>query len=334
MVQLMTKEEAEALFESCDHTPNHKYEPEGTFVVFHDCDSWDAIDNSTGDAWTENCTSLEAAIKWLNREEDEEEEEDDEEVDTLEHQGDSLAGRLAGVALKVPLVSGSTAEEPTALANSDKAEKGDDAVALINLFNCSLADDKLPAHFTAQLQEYYEAETHQACQYWREKGSRDWETKLPRGAHFEIGPWTESFWHWLEKQQDEAIDAGAETLEDMMEDISLAWANGCSKSESLETGSTIPEPEDNGPHKLTLGELLPLVQGPVKIMAMYPGPLTWSAIFDDQTAAVQALAKFQEGRMLGCEVESVIPESAEADITNGSLCLNGYAKTRICIIGH
>ena len=44
-----------------------KRQPLGLFLTI-DNNMWIAIDNSTGDAWTEEFYNSDVAIKWLNRE--------------------------------------------------------------------------------------------------------------------------------------------------------------------------------------------------------------------------------------------------------------------------
>ena len=54
-----------ALFDS----PGAKYEPYGKYICGEDingCTIWTAVDNSTGDAWTEELGSRMMAVRWLH----------------------------------------------------------------------------------------------------------------------------------------------------------------------------------------------------------------------------------------------------------------------------
>ena len=57
MIELVTAQKAQAVIET--------RKPLGRFVR-KDNSVWVAIDNQTGDAWTEEFTSLPQALKWLS----------------------------------------------------------------------------------------------------------------------------------------------------------------------------------------------------------------------------------------------------------------------------
>jgi hypothetical protein len=57
-IREITKEEALEIIEM--------RKPEGLFLQIESDNSWTAIDNSTGDTWTENFEEKETAIDWLN----------------------------------------------------------------------------------------------------------------------------------------------------------------------------------------------------------------------------------------------------------------------------
>lgn len=55
------------ILDSADHCPH--YRPLGYFYSYNpNSNTWDAIDNSTGDAWTEAFSTEEDAIAWLKGE--------------------------------------------------------------------------------------------------------------------------------------------------------------------------------------------------------------------------------------------------------------------------
>lgn len=61
-IEIISEYQFHKLIESCDK--NGQYHPRGLFLI-DDMDSFTAIDNSTGDAWTEEFERKEEAIKWL-----------------------------------------------------------------------------------------------------------------------------------------------------------------------------------------------------------------------------------------------------------------------------
>lgn len=61
-IKELTGEELAALFASGNESDN--YTPIGRFYV-KDGDVYVGVDNSTGDAWTEDFTTLEDCIEWL-----------------------------------------------------------------------------------------------------------------------------------------------------------------------------------------------------------------------------------------------------------------------------
>ena len=67
----LTDEEINALFLS--GSEDGEYEPYGLFW-HRDGDSFTGVDNSTGDAWTEDFPMLQECLAWLRRESDEDEE--------------------------------------------------------------------------------------------------------------------------------------------------------------------------------------------------------------------------------------------------------------------
>lgn len=61
------QETAKLLLDSCDGTGG-RYEPLGLFYL-EEREKFVGIDNSTGDAWTEEFPDKESCLRWLSREE-------------------------------------------------------------------------------------------------------------------------------------------------------------------------------------------------------------------------------------------------------------------------
>ena len=66
-IQKISQEDARRLLNSCDGTGGH-YEPLGLFYL-EEREKFVGIDNSTGDAWTEEFPDRESCLRWLRREE-------------------------------------------------------------------------------------------------------------------------------------------------------------------------------------------------------------------------------------------------------------------------
>ena len=66
-VQKISQEDARRLLNSCDGTRG-RYEPLGLFYL-EEREKFVGIDNSTGDAWTEEFLDKESCLRWLSREE-------------------------------------------------------------------------------------------------------------------------------------------------------------------------------------------------------------------------------------------------------------------------
>ena len=66
-VQKISQEDARRLLNSCDGTGG-RYEPLGLFYL-EEREKFVGIDNSTGDAWTEEFLDKESCLRWLSREE-------------------------------------------------------------------------------------------------------------------------------------------------------------------------------------------------------------------------------------------------------------------------
>lgn len=66
-VQKISQEDARRLLNSCDGTGG-RYEPLGLFYL-EEREKFVGIDNSTGDAWTEEFPDKESCLRWLSREE-------------------------------------------------------------------------------------------------------------------------------------------------------------------------------------------------------------------------------------------------------------------------
>ena len=66
-IQKISHEDARRLLNSCDGTGGH-YEPLGLFYL-EERENFVGIDNSTGDAWTEEFPDRESCLRWLRREE-------------------------------------------------------------------------------------------------------------------------------------------------------------------------------------------------------------------------------------------------------------------------
>ncbi len=64
-IQLITREYANKILDST----GKKYKPLGLFLISDEEDGetiWTAIDNSTGDAWTEEFDTRNRAVRWLH----------------------------------------------------------------------------------------------------------------------------------------------------------------------------------------------------------------------------------------------------------------------------
>lgn len=67
-IQKISHEDAQQLLDSCDGTGG-RYEPLGLFYL-EEQGKFVGIDNSTGDAWTEEFPDEASCLRWLRREED------------------------------------------------------------------------------------------------------------------------------------------------------------------------------------------------------------------------------------------------------------------------
>lgn len=315
MVNLLTKSEAKLLLNSNEHSTFGQYEPIGKFLVFNGCDSWDAIDNSSGDAWTENFDSLDKALAWLD---------DDRTKEDMEKD-----------------------EEPTALANSRASERdySEDAGKTGNLsydFETAFDQDCLlhlhasDVELTELITSYYERETGKSCVTWFRPGYAPEHESLPRpDDDYETRGYTENFWQWMKAIEKKAIEAGVEDVDEMAAFfMGYLWPEAAElRGRKLLDKLANEESSGDGPHKPTLGELLPLIYGAIEVRVMKPGPLTWSAWFKDSAEAVEALRKYEDGKLLGQEIMTVMAYSANATLTNGSTCLDGDPKTVVSIVG-
>lgn len=66
-IQILSRREIRDLFSSSEGQPWDKYRPLGLFIGINADGTWCAMDNATGDCWTEDFTSLRTAVDWLNR---------------------------------------------------------------------------------------------------------------------------------------------------------------------------------------------------------------------------------------------------------------------------
>ena len=66
-LQEITQDTAKQLLSSCDE-PGGRYEPLGLFYL-EEREQFVGIDNSTGDAWTEEFADKEGCLRWLRGEE-------------------------------------------------------------------------------------------------------------------------------------------------------------------------------------------------------------------------------------------------------------------------
>ena len=66
-IQKICQQDARPLLNSCDGTGGH-YEPLGLFYL-EEREQFVGIDNSTGDAWTEEFADKEGCLRWLRGEE-------------------------------------------------------------------------------------------------------------------------------------------------------------------------------------------------------------------------------------------------------------------------
>lgn len=67
-LQEISQEAAKQLLDSCDGTGG-RYEPLGLFYL-QEGDKFVGIDNSDGNAWTEEFSDKESCLRWLRREEE------------------------------------------------------------------------------------------------------------------------------------------------------------------------------------------------------------------------------------------------------------------------
>lgn len=67
-LQEITQDTANQLLSSCDD-PGGRYEPLGLFYL-QEGDKFVGIDNSDGNAWTEEFPDKESCLRWLRREEE------------------------------------------------------------------------------------------------------------------------------------------------------------------------------------------------------------------------------------------------------------------------
>jgi len=327
MIYFITKAEAKSLLTPDEHGKYHGPKPGMEFdwyLVFDD-PGWTAIDNSSGDAWTEDFKTIEDAIRWLESGESKEDMYDEYEKKE---------------------------DEPATLANSGNSERdysADDGETdnLKHDFETAFDQDRLlhlhesDVDLTGLITDFYEKETGQSCVSWGACGEEaerygvEISEDLPRPDEFQTFGYTEDFWKWMGEIEGKAIESGAETVFEMASFFlgylmpEAAERRGKKLLEKLAN----EEPSGDGPHKPTLGELLPLIYGAVEVHTMKPGPLTWSAWFKDSAEAVEALSKYEDGKLLGQEVVTVMAYSANATLTNGSTCLDGDPKTVVSVAG-
>ena len=69
LIHIVDEDFVSALYDSCDFDRHFEYIPLGLFLYKGETD-WVAVDNSTGEAWTEVFKTKRAAVKWLHGNDD------------------------------------------------------------------------------------------------------------------------------------------------------------------------------------------------------------------------------------------------------------------------
>lgn len=188
MIYFITKLEAQTLLTPDEYGRYHGPRPGMEFdwyLVFDD-PGWTAIDNSSGDAWTEDFETIEEAIRWL---------ESDRSKEELEEE----------------------AEEP---ANSD----GDGEIYNLKYdYETEFDQDRLlhlhgsDVELTELITDAYEKETGRSCVNWysRRRPRHRVSDDLPRDPDYSTQGYSDGFWKWMGKIEDMAIESGVETVGEM-----------------------------------------------------------------------------------------------------------------------
>lgn len=337
MISLLTKKEARTLLESNEHSTLGQYEPIGKFVVYNGCDSWDAIDNSSGDAWTENFDSLDKALAWLDDDRTKEDMEKEEEPTALANSG--VVDRAPEIAME--RLKASAEEHPDAGHERDYSADDGTTGNLSYDFETAFDQDRIlhlhasDVELTELMTSSYERETGKSCVTWIRPGYAPEHESLPRPDEYETRGYTENFWQWIKAIEKKAIEAGVEDVDEMAAFfMGYLWPEAAElRGKKLLEELANEEPSCGGLYKPTLGEVLPLIHGEVEVHVRKSSDLTWSAWFKNSMFAIEALSKQDDGKLLGRQVVTVKAYSANATFTCGSLCLDGEPKTIVEIGG-
>ena len=222
MIYFITKAEAKSLLTPDERGKYHGPRPGMEFdwyLVFND-PGWTAIDNSSGDAWTEDFNTIEEAIRWLESEESKEDMEENDKP--LMFDGKPA---YASDPNDVPAAD-DMPEGQTALANSGDSERdysADDGNTgnLRYDFETRFDQDGLlhlhgsSVEFTALVTSSYERETGKSCVNWMHSGDPEIHDSLPRPDEYETAGFTDDFWDWMKFAENTAIDAGVRTVDEM-----------------------------------------------------------------------------------------------------------------------
>jgi len=192
MIYFLTKLEAKSLLTPDEQGKYHGPRPGMEFdwyLVFDD-PGWTAIDNSSGDAWTEDFETIEEAIRWLESEQS-----------------------------KYDVEEEAKEEEPTELANNG----GDVARNLKYDFETEFDQDRL-LHFhgsdvelTELITDAYEKQTGRSCVNWysRRRTGHLVSDGLPRDPDYSTQGYSDGFWKWMGEIEDMAIESGVKTSNEM-----------------------------------------------------------------------------------------------------------------------